>query len=153
MVLTITRPYWNDLEAIGALVGGYFQRSEDLRDKELDAQGFINMMSAALDDEEEASFFIRTIVDEDGNIRGGFAGYLSEHWDIKYKVADDLCFYVDKESGIAGVRKLIDIIGLYERWADSVGADTIRLSGFTRESRKLAKLCGYTSACSYVKGG
>lgn len=69
--------------------------------------------------------FVLVAEEPDGNIFGGFAGFISEHWYSTDQVAQDLGLFVrmDRRGGIAAAR----MVKAFIYWAQDRGAKQITL--------------------------
>lgn len=89
-------------------------------------------------------YFTLVKVEEDGEIIGGFAGFMAPHWCSYDEVAQDLAVFVrpDRRGGMLAAR----MVKAFVYWADSRGAKLIALGISTgvmvEETARLYKSLG-----------
>lgn len=120
--MTIRAATINDLDALVAL--GKQMHAESTRFGELvfDEQKVRALLADLL---SRDSGFALVSQEADGQIVGGFAGYMTEHWYSTDQVAADLALFVrmDRRGGIAAAR----MVKAFIYWAQDRGAKQITL--------------------------
>lgn len=112
----------NDLDAIIALGKRMHVESPRFRPLAFDAQKVRNLFTSML---TGSQYFVLVAEEEDGEIIGGFAGYMAEQWFSTDKVAQDLALFVkpDRRGGILAAR----MVKAFTSWAQDRGAKQIVL--------------------------